>query len=252
MLLAAQFACGPTAYLTGTTALALHGLRKPYLREIHVCTVGDARDIKDPTFSLHRTTRPPEPDELCHLGPLRYAALPRALLELARTEPVERLTGWITEAIHQGKLDHDRLLAVLDRHRNRPGAKKLSAAYGYYLPRPSSKSGLERSFDRRVKRRPSIPGPERNTYIEAGGIRWEIDRYYARERVALELDGRNFHTAELDRERDRVKDAKLAAIGILATRITDWRWESDPDGALDDLEAILAQRREAPPAVGAP
>ena len=76
-------------------------------------------------------------------------------------------------------------------------------------------------------------------------MRWEVDRYYRREKVALELDGRNFHQAERDREKDRIKDAKLATEGILVVRITDARWNFDPDGALDDLAAILADRRAA-------
>jgi hypothetical protein len=239
VLLAAQYAAGASAFLSHETALALHGLRKVYLGEIHVTVVGSRTKLRDPRVRLHRTTVDPE---LRRNGQLRYTALPRTLLDLATAgATVKQLTDHITEAIHQRKLDHAQMQATL-AHRQ-AGSGSLREAYGYYLPRPSSKSTLERSFDQGLKLRPTIPDPLRNVYIEAGGVDWEIDRFFPQAQLAVELDGRDFHTAQIDVEKDRVKDAKLATRGIAVLRITDLRWGLEPDKALDDLEAILTERR---------
>jgi hypothetical protein len=239
VLLAAQYAANDSAFLSHETALALNGLRKVYLGEIHVTVVGSRTTVGDPNVRLHRTTAVPE---LRKNGALRYTAIPRTLLDLAAAgTTVKQLTDHITEAIHQRKLNHAQMLDTLERHYGRPGTKRLAAAYAYYLPRDSSKSGLERSFDQALRARPRIPEPLRNVYIEAGGIDWEIDRYFPHARLAVELDGRPFHSAQQDVERDRVKEAKLATRGIAVLRITDQRWGDEPEDCLDDLEVVLAK-----------
>ena len=57
--------------------------------------------------------------------------------------------------------------------------------------------------------------------------------------MAVELDGRPYHVAVRDLEKDRYKDAKLLGMGISPLRITDRRLESDADGALGDLRVLL-------------
>jgi very-short-patch-repair endonuclease len=53
------------------------------------------------------------------------------------------------------------------------------------------------------------------------------------------LDGRPYHLAVQDIERDRLKDAKLLAQGIRPLRVTDQRFDHDPEGAIEDLKALL-------------
>jgi putative AbiEi antitoxin of type IV toxin-antitoxin system/uncharacterized protein DUF559 len=240
VLLAAQYACGTTSFLSHQTALALNGLRKPYLGEIHVTVVRTKVAPADRKIRVHRTTIAPE---LRRNGPLRFTTIPRALLDLAATgATVKRLTDLITEAIHQHKLNHPQMLETLERHHGAPGTRRLKEAYAYYLPRPSSKSDLERSFDKRLKRRPWIPEPQRNINMLIDGRIRELDRYFAEHKVLVEMDGRDFHTAQAEAEGDRVRDAKLARLGIVVLRFTDLRWGDEPDDCLDDLEAVLVQR----------
>jgi very-short-patch-repair endonuclease len=84
-----------------------------------------------------------------------------------------------------------------------------------------------------------FPRPLRNQYVMAGGIRWELDFYWPERRVVAEVDGGRYHLTPKDLERDRIKDAKLMAAGLIPMRITDTRWELDRIGCLDDLRAIL-------------
>jgi hypothetical protein len=57
--------------------------------------------------------------------------------------------------------------------------------------------------------------------------------------VALELDGRDYHTAVQEMERDRLKDTKLQIMGIKPMRVTDVRWDLDRAGVHRDLLALL-------------
>lgn len=241
-LLAAQLACGPSAYLTRRTALGHHRVSGLYLGRIEVTVVGGVVRRRKPPIAVHRTAAQPHRTELRHEGTLRIASVQRALLELAPEETSERLGDLITEAIHKGKLNHDQMRSLLARHPRRPGVGTLTRAYRGYLPRPDGKSGLERSFDRHAVRRPWLPEPQRNVRIEAGGIPWELDRYYADYRLCVELDGRPYHEAHKDMEKDNTKAAKLLALGIVLFRVTDWRWELVPEQVLDELEDALRAR----------
>ena len=68
---------------------------------------------------------------------------------------------------------------------------------------------------------------------------WEIDCWWPQQRVAVELDGRPYHVAVKDMERDRIKDTKLQLMGIKPMRVTDSRWEYDRAGVYDDLRNLL-------------
>jgi hypothetical protein len=157
------------------------------------------------------------------------------LIELAPRESRRELERLITQAIRKSILNLEKMQVVLSRHDRHPGTASLKAALADYLPRPDRKSSLERAFDEVLAKHPEIPPPHRNVYIEG----WEIDCYWPEQRLAVELDGRPYHVAVRDLERDRVKDAKLLRVGIRVLRITDSRFELDQIGALGDLLAAL-------------
>ncbi len=157
------------------------------------------------------------------------------LIELAPTESARELDRLITAAVRKGILDLGNMRLALDRQGRRPGLPKLTRSLKDYLPKPDRKSELERSFDQLLGRHPEIPQPQRNVHIDG----WEVDCYWPEHRLAVELDGRPYHVAIKDLERDRRKDAKLLGIGIRVMRITDGRFEHDPLGALNDLLAAL-------------
>ncbi len=241
--LAAQYMAGEGAYLTRGSGLAVAGLWSPFTRQVHV-TAATGRRSRDGVI-IHRTRTPPLSDEIRTDGPLRYAALPRLLIELAPVSNPRQLGGLITKAVQRHKLDHALMRTILTRHHGRPGVAMVTDAYGGYLTPARSKSELEARFDRELHQRPWIPEPERNVYIEAGGIRWEIDRLWPEHNVGVEIDGRNYHEALRDRAKDELKRAKLLTLGIQTLHVSDWRIEYAISDALDDLEAILARRAAA-------
>ena len=95
--------------------------------------------------------------------------------------------------------------------------------------------GLEVAFDRLLAQHSDLPVPRRNIYIDV----WEIDRFWPEHNLAVELDGRPYHIAVADMERDRRKDAALQRLGLIPLRFTDVRVEHDPRGVLGDLHHFL-------------
>jgi very-short-patch-repair endonuclease len=158
------------------------------------------------------------------------------LIELAPHETARELDRLITCGVRKGFLDLDRMRTALVTNARRPGTAKLRKALGAYLPTEDRKSDLERDFDAFLREHPEIPPPaERNVYIDG----WEIDCYWPEYKLAVELDGRPYHIAVREMEKDRYKDAKLLIIGIRTFRITGTRFNQDRAGVYDDLMSLL-------------
>ena len=231
---AALLSCGRTSFLSHRTAAALHGLRQVNVHAIEVTMVG-ARARARQGLTIHRTAKPPEPQDLRAVGHLRYSAVLRMLIELAPRETPAELDRLITEAVRKQLLRPDAIEAALQRHARRPGLARLKKALAAYRPRPDRKSNLERAFDAWLLEHPEIPEPERNVYING----WEIDCWWPHQRVALELDGRAYHVAVAEMDRDRLKDTKLQIMGVKPMRVTGDRWDLDRAGVYSDLSALL-------------
>jgi hypothetical protein len=252
-LFAALLACGEESFLSHRTAIALKGLCRINPYAIHVTFVG-SESRRRSGLIIHRARVQPFRGEVRTQGGLRASSIYRALVEAAGGESRPFLDQVIELAMRKKMLDIASLEKAIDRHAGARGAVNLRAAFAAYRPRRFDKSGLERSVAAAIAADPSIPTPERNVHYEAGDIRWEIDFFWRQERVALETDGGQYHLTPQDKERDRIKDAKLMAEGITPMRITDVRWELDPGGAIEDLRAILraafsriqSQRRSIP------
>jgi hypothetical protein len=233
-LTAALLAVGEGSFLSHITAAALHGLRTLNLRQIHVTAIGPAPRMRS-GLVVHRTRHRPGHGELTTVNGLTVSTVPRLLVDLAATETEETLTKLITIAVRKRAFSQDSLERALGVHAKRPGINRLKAAYAAYRPRPDRKSDLEIAFDELLEQHPEIPEPLRNVEHDI----WELDYYWPEYNVVLELDGRPYHVAVQDIERDRVKDAKLLAQGLRPLRITDQRFEHDANGALNDLKALL-------------
>ncbi|MGZ4191682.1 MAG: hypothetical protein ACXVRW_04430 [Solirubrobacteraceae bacterium] len=233
-LIAALLSCGPASFLSHRTAAALLGLRAVNVQAIEVTLVAQRTYVRR-GLEIHRTAEAPLPHDLRTVDHLRYSSLPRMLIELAPRETPAELDRLITQAVRKRLLDPPEMEATLQRHARRPGLARLKAALHAYRPRPDRTSELERAFDAWLLEHPEIPQPLRNVHV--GG--WEIDCWWPEQRVALELDGRAYHVAAGEMERDRVKDTSLQVLGIRVMRVTGDRWDLDRPGVHADLRALL-------------
>lgn len=69
----------------------------------------------------------------------------------------------------------------------------------------------------------------------------EVDILFAEQRLVIEMDGYAFHRTRVAFERDRRRDADLAAAGYRVVRIT-WRaLSTEPEAVVARLAAALAR-----------
>jgi very-short-patch-repair endonuclease len=239
-LVAGVLSVGPGSFLSHRTAAAVWGLRAVNVHRIELTRPGSG-GRRHAGLIVHRTQTEPHLADVCVRGRLRVSSVARMLVELAPRETPAELARLVTAAVQKGLLAlhradaRERLEATLARHARYPGMATLTAVLAAYRRPESSKSELERAFDRLIAQHPEIPDPHRNVEID----RWEIDRYWPEQNLAVELAGRPYHIAAGAMERDRLKDASLLRQGITPLRFTDFRVEHDLHGILGDLRHFL-------------
>jgi hypothetical protein len=173
------------------------------------------------------------------------------LIELAPRETPRELERLVTLAVRKRLLRPDTrdgremIAAALARSSGRHGMTRLRAALGAYLRTEDHKSQLELAFDRLLAEHPDLPAPQHNIHIDV----WEIDRFWPEHNLAVELDGRPYHIAVADMERDRRKDTALQRLGLTPLRFTDFRVGQDPRGISSDLRHFLNLSPPEPPAL---
>ncbi len=235
-LMAAYLACPADSFLSHRTSAAARTLRAIATKRIEVTVVGGtARD----GLIIHRAQNPPHREDVTMKNGIRISSVPRMLIELASIETPPELERLITLSARKKLLDINAVERALARHAGRPGVGILKAAFRGYRPGPDRKSGLERDFDRALARNPDIPPPQKNVTVEG----WELDNYWPQYGLDVELDGRPYHIAVADIEKDKYRDAKLLTKGIQTLRFTDFRVDYDVAGCLDDIRAVIRPRR---------
>jgi very-short-patch-repair endonuclease len=90
---------------------------------------------------------------------------------------------------------------------------------------------------------PGLRHAKPQTKLHVAGRWYRLDLAYEAERVAVEMDGSQYHSSEEQRERDRRRDAALATIGWLTLRYSHRRLHADVAGCRRDTLATLATRR---------
>ena len=152
----------------------------------------------------------------------------RTLYDLASTLSALALDRAIAEAIALRLVTIDELAAMAARHRGRRGAGRLAAAIEGGPP-ARLRSKAEEKFLGLV-RRAKTKAPLVNTRV-AGH---EVDFYWPDERLAVEVDGRAFHSSPYAERRDRRRDGAMVEAGIRVLRIS---WED----IVDHPEALLVR-----------
>jgi hypothetical protein len=236
-LTAAKMAAGPDAFFSDHTAAAIRGLRRIDTKRIELTIPVGHTPPKRTGLIVHRTTTPIDPLEVTWCDGFRVSTVPRLLVELSgRRADRQTLKDLLAAAVRNNVFDPEALEKIIRRHDRQPGVGTLKRVADFYRPLPDRKSELERMFDREHARRPEIPPCERNVIVDG----WEIDCLWREHGVALELDGRRYHAALQDFDRDRRKDTALQLMRLLPMRASYWMWEGDKEGVIADLLALLA------------
>jgi hypothetical protein len=234
--LAAVLALGKGAVLSHRSAAA------------HLQLLPDARRVEDVTVArkvssrggivVHHAHLPP--DERTIIDGIPVTTVARTLLDLAATEPRHRLERAFAEAEYRRLADATSLTQLLHRYDGRRGTGLISE-----LARTPNKgitrSALERRFLRLLDEA-SLPSPERNVHIEAGGRLIEVDCLWREHALIAELDGRGGHASWSRAEADRGRDRRNLAAGYRTVRITWRQLDEEREELLADLSALLTAR----------
>jgi len=80
---------------------------------------------------------------------------------------------------------------------------------------------------------------------ERGRVLAEIDFANPELKIAIEVDGRAFHSDRCAFERDRERQNMLVIRGWIVLRFTWERLVNDPEGVLTEIALVLASRKIA-------
>lgn len=206
-------ACGPGAKTSAGTSASAHALLEPHPR-VHVTTPAKR---SRPGIATH-TAR----TDTAWIDGLPCTTVSRTLLDLAGCVPYGVLESACRAAQTRGVLDLDELgVLALEVPRAR-GVTRLRAILGSPVALAPTRSEPERIALRALVAA-GWPWPAAGADVHGE----ELDLSYRDLRLGLEIDGPT-HLTQVQRERDRRRDAKLAALGWQIVRVPDTEAASAP------------------------
>jgi very-short-patch-repair endonuclease len=203
---------------------------------VHV-TTPIPRKPRDP-LRVHHSRALIHEDRGLHDG-IPVTAVPRTLLDLAAKVRFDRLQRTLERSEELELFDLGPVEALLERSRGHHGWGSLRRAIALYAPVPFTRSQFERRFFAAVLRA-GLPRPATNS--AAAG--YELDVYWPEHRFAIELDVYATHGGHGAFEGDRIRQEDLKLAGIELTRVTDVRFDREPDAVLARVATLLKRRRE--------
>ena len=222
--LAAVLACGAGAVLSCAAAGAHWELRRSAATLVDVTA---ATQRRRPGIRVHRQRLCP--DEITVHRGIPVTSPARTLLDLAATLPRRSVERALDQAEVLRLFDLAALRRLAERHAGRPGAPLLAALLREHAAGSTlTRSELEEAFlglcDRAALPRPTVNGRLHG---------YEADFAWAD--LVVEVDGFAFHRTRRAFERDRARDAVLAAAGVRTLRFTAEQVERRPGEVLAAL-----------------
>ena len=213
--LAAVMACGSGAVLSHRSAAGLWGLR-PNSRWLEVTAARGGKGV--PGIEVH-SSRMLAPQDFTRNEGIPVTSVARTLLDLSAVVRGPGLATAIDRAERSRIFDLTAVVDVLERANGRRGARALRRAIAAYEP-STQKSVLERCFKELLGTAPDIPRPAFNAVVQGEQTTHEVDAFWADQKLAIQLDGFEFHRTRRDRERDAASDADLELVGHRVMRLT--------------------------------
>jgi very-short-patch-repair endonuclease len=237
--LAAVLAFGPRALLSHRSAGVLWDLLTSRQIKVDVTThVSAQRTTK--RIKAHRT-RVLDPEDWTIVDGIPVTSVARTILDLAAILRPDALLDVIDSVVRAELFDLAALERAIQRTPNRRGVKKLQALLADYRGAPDLRSNFERRFRQRLRATPELPEALYN--VDVAG--YKADVYLPQFKLVIELDSRGYHLTPRAFESDAVRDAARLKKGIATLRVTDKRFDADPDAVIDDVLDLTIRRPRA-------
>jgi very-short-patch-repair endonuclease len=236
--MAAVLAC-PGAVLSHRSAAALWQLvvRMDAAEPIHITVASEAGRGRRPGIRRHRADL--TADEVQRLGGLPVTTVARTLVDLSRTVEVRELERAFARAERERLVTRSELRALLERYARRGGTRRLAALVASRAGAAFTRSEAEEQLHRLLEQG-GVTGSEANVVV----CGYEVDRYWKRARVAIEVDGIAYHSSATAILRDRRRDSALAAAGIQVLRMTWHQIVNEREKTLVQIAQVLARAEE--------
>lgn len=236
---AAVLACGHDAALACRSAGAMWRLLEPTSFSHIEVVVPHGRRAHD-GVRTHVAILPA--DERTVRDGIPVTTPERTLLDLAAVLGRHRLQRAADLAGAGDPSRRRRIEELLERHRGRRGLVALRAVVaaaqeGRAIPR----SEFEERFTRFLRGH-HLPPAVTNGEIAVGDVRYEVDASWPDRRVAVEVDGWEFHRTREAFEADRERDRRLSVAGWRVVRITWRQLRDDAEVVGAHLHALLEAR----------
>lgn len=234
---AAILGLGDTAALSHRTAAVLHGIdvRAGPMNEVHV-VVPASRCLAGPRGTIvHRSRRFDESDCI-QQGGLRVTNLERTLSDIAPTVSQWQLEALLLQARQQHLLDEHELARQLERRQTVAGRARLRAAVGVLAD--DSDSLLEHRV-REALRDGGLDPSSGPVPVDCAGTILHVDVAFPGVRLAIECDGKRFHTSVAAFEADRRRWRLLRQAGWRIVWVTWHRIHAERGGFLAEVRHEL-------------
>jgi very-short-patch-repair endonuclease len=234
--LAAVLACGRGAALGYATAAFEWSMRRaePRLTEI---VVPHATKRARAGLRIHRHPGLRR-DEVTTERGIRVTTPTRTILDYAAIATDRELEYALDQAEVQELTDYPALDAIARAHPKHRGSARLRRTLAdYEAGADRTRSDLEKAFLALCERH-GLPRPLVNEPLQG----MTVDFVFAAERVAVETDSWRWHRGRAAFERDRARDAVLAAAGWQTLRFTDRQIERAQATVVRALGAALTPR----------
>lgn len=194
------------------------------------------RTVPGPSGVMVHTSRTIRREQRDALDAIPVMSVNRTLVDLADVVRNPRL---LARAVHEAdflrELDVAQIYPLLNGRR---GAKRLKRALAGHRP-ADLKSDNE--FDAHYAiTRSELPPAQTNVVLSTAGGDYEVDLYWPRERLVVEIDGGGHKTSRAFEE-DRIRDSMLQLAGYRVVRYTRSRVRRQTITVIGEIAAHLAQ-----------
>lgn len=246
---------GEPVWICRQTAAWLHGFDGyPPGRPFHLVVTRD-RHLRRPGAVIHQIRRPLDPIDRTEIHGLPVTAAPRTVIDLARSEGVERLTLAIDSGIRDGRFTEESLLRRVHAMsgRGRHGITRLLRAIDGDSPIRGGHSFLERAFlDLLHQHR--LPRPQTQVVMSRSRRRvMRVDFVFPGTDIVVEVLGIRYHRTADQIRRDTERLNQLILDGWRPFQYTSHHVFSEPEAVIEELSKALSGRT-APrtPTTGSP
>ncbi|HEX5527856.1 MAG TPA: DUF559 domain-containing protein [Solirubrobacterales bacterium] len=234
--MAAVLASGPDAVLSHWSAAVLWMIRPNSRSIIDVTTPQKSRSWS----GIKRHHSPLPADEVTVKEGIPVTSVPRTILDLAATEPLDTVENLLREMEYLELRDRLSLPDLVERYPGKRGVRKVRAALERLKEEPTGRkrSKLEERFSPFLRRH-RLPLPRFNDWIVLGSKRYQVDCHWPGTGQIVELDGWEGHRTRTAFREDRARDRILRVAGYSVTRLTWNQLDDEPSAVAADLRVLL-------------